>query len=80
FGKEGITFIEKQQFKDDVVDIYEDENTIFVEYENEYKHYIAICNRLFAVLDVIQLDSKIDIDSFGYILDGNKKCELKLYT
>ncbi|MCT4685799.1 hypothetical protein [Vallitalea sp.] len=80
YGKDGITFVKKQLFKDDVVDIYESVNTIFVEYKNEDKRYVAICNKSFAVLDVIQLDSKIKIDSFKYNLEGDEKCQLKLYT
>jgi hypothetical protein len=81
YGKDGITFVKRQQFKDDVVEIYESESTIFVEYENKDNRYIAICNRDFAVLDVIQVDIKIEIDSLKYIFtqDKEEKCELKLY-
>ncbi|QUH28744.1 hypothetical protein [Vallitalea guaymasensis] len=80
YGKDGITFVKKQRFKDDVVDMYTSDNTIFVEYKNEDNRYVAICNKSFALLDVIQLDIKTEIDSIKYILERNEKCELKLYA
>ncbi|GKX28260.1 hypothetical protein SH1V18_07400 [Vallitalea longa] len=75
FGEKGISLTKRQQLKDDVVNIYEDENTIFVEYIDNNNHFIAICDKSFAVMDVIQIDNNINVESFDYKMD-REKCNL----
>lgn len=67
------------KFKNDVVDIYQDANTIFIEYKKGDERYIAICNRFLAVLDVVQVDDEIEIEGFRYDVEKNE-CHLKLYA
>lgn len=77
YNKDGIALVETRQLRDDIVNIYEDENTIFVEYADRDNRFIAICNRSFAVLDVIQIDNTINVENLKYRLD-REECKLFL--
>lgn len=79
FDRSGISFLKRQKFKNDVVNIYQDVNTIFIEYVKGNQRYIAICNSFLAVLDVVQVDDKIEIEGFRYDVEKNE-CHLKLYA
>ncbi|QOR34542.1 hypothetical protein IMX26_13815 [Clostridium sp. 'deep sea'] len=63
---------ESNKFRADVVKIFADKNTIFLERKNGNKHYLDILNKKLAVLDIISLEEDNEILKLNYSQEDNE--------